>query len=104
MKLKFPKEITILSNRFKMLYDKTTNGGSFNFADGEMIIGTKCLKDDPQHVFQVISHEVMESIYCVMGARYESAREHKHYLFSFDHMKFETANQIYCDTIINFIA
>lgn len=103
MKIKFPKEVTILSNRMKIVQLKDTHGGYFSFGDCEIGIGVKGIKSDPHHVFQVISHELMEAILVCLGARFESPREEKHYLFSFDHQKFETANQVYCDIIVKFI-
>lgn len=103
MTLIFPKEITILSNKLKIVQDKTHNGGSFDLENYELIIGTKSLKNDPHYVFTIISHEILECIYGIMNARYSSSRMTNNYLFSFDHQTFENANQIYCDTIKLFI-
>jgi hypothetical protein len=104
MKLKFPKEITILSNKFFIKYDKTHNGGSFSISRDEIIIGTKSLKTNPQYTLGIISHEILEIIFVFMGARFDNSRTGDNFLFNFDHQTFENANQIYCDTIVKFIA
>jgi hypothetical protein len=64
MNLIFPKEIVILSNKLKIIQDKTHNGGSFDLRKCEIIIGTQCIKEDPNYVFSIISHEILKCIYC----------------------------------------
>ena len=103
MEIIFPKCITILSDKLKVIQDKNFNGGSFDLDKDEIVIGTKSLKENPHYTFSIISHEILEIIYSKMNARYSSSRMHNNYLFSFDHQTFENANQIYCDTIKLFI-
>ena len=103
MEIIFPKEITILSNKLKIVQDKTHNSASFDLESCQLIIGVKSLESDPHYVFSLLSHEILECVYAIMNARYSSSRMTNHYLFSFDHQTFENANQIYCDTIKLFI-
>lgn len=103
MKLKFIKEITILGNRFEMIYDKTHNGGSFSYSKNEMTIGIKSVKDDPVYTLSIISHEVMEAILVHMGGRWDNGRVREYYLFNFSHQTFENAIQLHTEIMVKFI-
>jgi hypothetical protein len=96
------KEITILANRFEIIYDETHNGGAFNFSAGTIEIGTKSLEKDPLYVISIISHEVMEAILECMGARYADPRISGNYLFSFNHQTFENAIQLHTEIMSKF--
>ena len=103
MKLKFQKQVTILSQVFKITYDKSHNGGSFSFSEGCIVIGISCYKTDPLFTFQVINHELMEVVLCSMAARFDNARTGQNYLFNFDHQTFENAIQVFTEAQQNFI-
>jgi hypothetical protein len=104
MKLKLIKEVEILSSLFSVVYDKTTDGGSYSWRDSEIRIGIRSIKKDPLYTFSVISHEVMEIILVGTGCRFENGRTGDNFLFNFTHQNFENAIQIHSQVISKFIA
>lgn len=103
MKLKFPKQITILSDTFTIEYNKTHDGGDFSLRNSHINIGVRSVKTNPSLTLSVISHELMEIIYVTLGCRYSSVREENKYLFNFDHQSFETAVQLHSEALQKFI-
>lgn len=103
MKLKLPTEIEILSSVYQVTYDKKDAGGSFNCAESTIRIGIKTIKNDPNYVFSIISHELMEIILAMMGGRFENMRTIDNYLFNFDHQTFENAIQLHAQLLTKFI-
>lgn len=101
MKIKFIKQVEILSINFRIEWDKTSDGGYFNCADSLIKIGIKSYKKDPLYTVGILSHEIMEVILVMMGARYDSGRT-TNYLFNFDHQIFENAIQIHIQTLNKF--
>jgi hypothetical protein len=95
-------EITILSNRFEIIYDDSHNGGSFNFSEGKIEVGVKSIDKDPLYVISIISHEVMEAILECMGARYADPRIGGNYLFNFNHQTFKNAIQLHTEIMSKF--
>ena len=102
-KLKFIKEIEILSSRFNIVWDKTNDGGSFSWNDSKITIGIKSYSKDPLYTMQILSHEIMEIILVGMGARFSNSRTGDNYLFNFCHQTFENAIQIHIQTLNKFI-
>jgi len=103
VKIKYIKEIEILSSNFKIVWDKTTDSGSFSWANAEIKIGIKSVSKDPLYTISIISHEVMEIILTGMGSRYSNTRTGENYLFSFCHQSFENAMQIHTQSIMKFL-
>ena len=103
IKLKFLKEISILNNKFVIVWDKTHNGGSFNFAESKINIGIKCYKIDPEYTFGILMHELSEAIHAACGYRYDDGRIDNDYLFCFRHKEFELHNAVLSSLIIKFI-
>lgn len=103
MKIRQIKEITIYANKIDITWDKTHGGGSFNLANGKMTIGIKHIKNDPVYVLSIISHEIMEAIFVLMGGRVEGSRLENNYLFHFDHQTFENAIQLHTELMLKFI-
>ena len=103
MKIKFPEKIDILSSSFKVIQDINEEGGSFNFANSQLIIGTRYLKSDPNHVFNIICHEVSEICHVVLNLRYNDHSVSNNYKFFMDHKEFEIHNSLFAITIQNFI-
>lgn len=103
MTLKFPKKVTILGSDFKVEYNKDIDGSAFYLDNSRIIIGTASLKNDPFYTFMMISHEVMEVVLQMMGARYINPRLENHYLFSFNHQTFENAIAIHAQVMREFI-
>ena len=52
---------------------------------------------------QILSHEIMEIILSMMGARFSNGRTMDNYLFNFCHQTFENAIQVHTQTISKFI-
>jgi len=104
VKIKFIKEVEILSATFSLKWDKSNDGGSFSWKDAEITIGIKSYKKDPLFTLHVISHELMEMILLSMGARFSNGRTGQNYLFNFDHQTFENAIQIHTQALSKFIA
>lgn len=71
--------------------------------EGQMEIGIKCMANDPLYTLSVISHEVMEMIMVLMGARLDNPRTASNYLFNFDHQTFENAIQLHTEIMAKFI-
>lgn len=103
IEIKFIKDIEILSAKFKLVWEKNNDGGSFSWASAEIKIGIKSVKTDPLYTFSVISHELMELILTGMGGRFENGRTHDNFLFNFDHQTFENAIQVHAQAISKFI-
>lgn len=65
--MKLPKELSILGNKWKIVEDKESNGGSFKSSDREMIIGMQY----PNYQWCILMHEVLEVILVNRGKRYD---------------------------------
>ena len=101
--IKFIKKIDVMGSTFSVKWDKTTTAGSWSWINSEYVIGIEGIEKDPLYVMNTISHELMESILVMMGARYESGRETGKYLFSFDHQTFENAISIHAQALNQFL-
>lgn len=101
-KINFIKSIVILSARFDVTWDKTTDGAEFSWGNCTINIGIKSVNKDPDYTIGVISHELMELILVAMGGRYSQPREGS-YLFNFNHQTFENAIQIHTEALLKFI-
>lgn len=103
IKLRFPKQINIISFNFKVIADKTLGGGSFDINKGEIVIGVKHIKEDPTYVFNVLCHELMEVISELTRTRYSDPSVSGNYKFFWDHKEFELNVKIFAETIRHFI-
>lgn len=101
--IKLIKEIEILSSRFNITYDKTSDAGGFSWNNATITIGIKSIKTDPTYTIGIISHEIMEVILCGMGARFNNSRTADNHLFNFDHQTFENAIQIHIMIMLKFL-
>jgi hypothetical protein len=102
-KLKFIKEVEILSSNFSVTWDKTSDGGSFSWSENSITVGIKNYKKDPLYTMSILSHEIMEVILTGLGARFNNTRTMDNYLFSFCHQTFENAIQIHIQALNKFI-
>lgn len=103
VKIKMIKSIDILSSRFSIIWDKSHDGGSFSWAEMKIVVGVKSYKKDPTYTLSILSHEIMELILSMMGARFENGRTRDNYLFNFDHQTFENAIQIHAMALSKFL-
>lgn len=103
MKIIFPEKIEILSYTFKIKQEESHAGGNFSFVDSKIIIGTKCLNDDPNYTFSVICHELMEVIHVALATRYDDASVEGNYKFFQDHKEFQNGISLFAIAIQKFI-
>lgn len=88
-KFTIPSKLTIVNEVFTVIQEPYRNGGSFNYADNTITVGTKLLEDQPAYVFEVLCHEIAEVIHVKVNTRYEATGSEKDYLFSQSHKEFE---------------
>ncbi len=103
MEIKFIKKVEILSCNFDIIWDKTSDGGSFDWHNNKIIVGVKSYKKDPLYTVSILSHEVMEAILVGMGGRFANGRTMDNYLFNFCHQTFENAIQMHTQVLNKFI-
>lgn len=103
MEIKFPKKLKIGCYNFKIVTNPKEGGGTFNFGDGTITIGTKYLQEDPDSVFNVICHEVLEATHCATNTRYRDPSTGDNYKFFMDHKEFENNTMLFSIAIQNFI-
>jgi len=81
MKIKKLKTILIGDVVWKIKWDKTHNGGSFDYIKGEIIFGTQC---NDLRILTIIIHEIKEIIHTKQATRYRRI-DSDNYLFSYGH-------------------
>lgn len=104
MKLKFPKTITITSITFNVKMDNNSDGASLNLDGREITIGTKHLNADPNYVFELICHEIMETVCILTSTRYDDYCVTENYKFFMDHKEFQNNVSIFSRAVSEFIA
>lgn len=103
MKIKLLKEVVILSHRFNITYDKTRSGGTFDFSDSSIAIGTSGIKENPDYVFAVICHEISEIIHVILNHRYDEYGTMRDFKFIMSHKEFQNHNFVLAEIITKFI-
>lgn len=103
MKLKFPKKIEIGDHTFNITYNKKISGGSFDFEDLSIEIGTKYLGISHDTIFGIICHEVMEIIHVVTSTRYVDFGTMRDFKFFMTHKEFEVNTILFSKAIQKFI-
>lgn len=99
----FPEEVIVGNNYYKVYTDSEAGGGHFSGADCNLTIGTKYLHSDPNYVWSVICHEVMEMIYVNFGVRYDDQSVEGHYKFFMDHKEFQNCINEFSKVIVQFL-
>jgi hypothetical protein len=87
MKLKFPKKITIGDVVWKIKYDKSQKGGSFNYKEHAIVIGIGCYKTQPTRTLNVIIHELKEIIHIEQDTRYDKGHSTEDWFFAYNHQE-----------------
>ena len=82
MKFKFPRQVLIGSTKLKITYDKRSEGGSFDYADNTIIIGTKNISNNKGRFLEIIIHELKEVIQTEQYTRYYRNDEESYMFFS----------------------
>ena len=86
--MRIPRKILICGTEHKVITDPTYNGGDWDGDKKTITIGTSC----PADVAENLLHEIVEACAATRDLRYAIEREvvdNEHYLFSFDHNKYE---------------
>ena len=99
----FPEEITIGNFYYKVFTNKKQSGGSFNGAECRLTIGTEHLESDPNYVWSVINHEIMEMVFMSFGVRYQDTSVEGNYKFFMDHKEFELCMNEFSKVIVQFL-
>lgn len=87
MKLKFPKKITVGDVVWKIKYDKKQGGGSFEYKNHILTIGTRYYKEQPTRTLNVIIHELKEIIHIEQDTRFEKGHSENDWFFAYDHQQ-----------------
>ena len=101
MKVKRLKKIVINGETFSIRWNKDTTGGSFDYLDQSIMIGTMI----PQEavIFGVLCHEIMEIVTAEMNVRLNRPDCLTDYIFVYDHRQHDTMMQMFSGIISNFI-
>jgi hypothetical protein len=85
MKFKFPKKIVVGDVVWKIKYNKTNAGGSFEYDNHTLTIGTKYSQKNPTRTLNSIIHELKEIIQVENDTRLERGNNISDYVFVYDH-------------------
>lgn len=100
MQINYLKKIQIFNMMFRIKYDPESFGGSFNYNDSEIIIGTK--DKDVGYILGIISHELLEILSIELGIRYRKPLS-EDYLFVADHAQFTSLTNAHAGLLSKFI-
>ena len=101
MEIKRLKNIRINSYNFNIIWDKTYNYGSFNYANIEIKIGTKSNSTDI--IFEYLCHEIMEICAVEMNVRLSRPDCSSDFIFVYDHRQHDTMINMFASIISQFI-
>lgn len=99
----FPQYVVIGNSTYNVFTDVEMGGGSFNGSDSNLTIGTKYLESDPNYVWSVICHEIMEMIYVQFCVRYDDTSVEGNYKFFMDHKEFQNCISEFSKVIVQFL-
>lgn len=103
MKFKIPRRVKIAHMEFKIVKDKKTSGGEFDWKDNTIRIGTQYLESDPAFVWAIICHELSELCHTIANTRYDDPSAEDNYKFFMDHKEFEMHNCLFASAIAQFM-
>lgn len=101
MKIKRIKQLKTPSFTFDVVWDKTHNGGGFDYGKGEMNIGTQWGRDD--HIFMIICHELWELVAIEHHVRMSRPDVDTDYIFVYDHRQHDTMCSMFSGLLREFI-
>ena len=106
MKLRFPKEITVNDQTFKIKYDANAFDGEFAYADKKnpafIRIGTGDLKHSPLPTLMRITHELKEIIHIGQSTRFRRI-DNNEYEFHYTHREHTDMCERLVGALNNFI-
>jgi len=102
MKLKRIKTLKVNSYTFKVIWNKSHNGGSFKWVPESIIdIGIKDISEDT--IFMIICHELMEICTVEMNVRMQRPDCDTDYIFVYDHRQYDTMMMMFAGLLSQFI-
>lgn len=100
MKIKRIKKIKVNSREFDIIWDKSHDGGWFDYGEKKIEIGTKQADNS---VFMVICHELMEICAIEMFVRFRRPDVDSDYIFVYDHRQHTTMIDMFAGLLSQFI-
>ncbi len=101
MKIKRIKKIKVLSYSFDVEWDKTMDGGMFDYEDHIIGIGVK--SNDDSEILRVIVHELSEICAIEMMVRFRRPDVHDDFIFVYDHRQHTTLTTMLSSLLEQFI-
>ena len=101
MKIKRIKSLRINAYTFKIVWDANIYGGSFDYVDRTITIGTKI--EDETVILSNIIHELYEMTAVEMNVRLTIPDSDNDYIFVYDHRQFSTMNEIFTGLLSQFL-
>jgi hypothetical protein len=101
--IKFPSSIIVGSFLYNVEIVPEEDGAMFDAGQFLLRIGTKSLDSDPNYVWMVINHEIMEMVFANMGVRYADPSVRENWKFFMDHKEFENCIIEFSKVIVQFL-
>ena len=101
MKIKRIKSLRINAYTFKIIWDANIYGGSFDYADRIITIGTKT-KDETVILSNII-HELYEMTAVEMNVRLSRPDCNSDYIFVYDHRQHSTMSEMFAGLLSQFL-
>ncbi len=101
MRIKRIKKLKVNCYTFDIKWDKSHDGGCFNFRDRTIEIGVKGNHTDS--VFMVICHELLEIVAIEVNVRMVRPDCDSDYIFVYDHRQHETMANMFSGLVSQFI-
>lgn len=101
--IKIPKKIKVKNLVFDVIVDKTSGGGSVDFHDNTIRVGTSDCKNDPNYIIEILIHELSEAAHVIQRTRYSDTSVVGNFKFFMDHKEFESHNAVLSDCIVQIL-
>ena len=101
MKIKRIKKLRVLSFSFNIEWDKSHEGGMFDYEENIISIGVK--NNDDSRILMILVHELTEICAIEMGVRFRRPDVHDDYMFVYDHRQHMTMTAMLASLLEQFI-
>jgi len=92
--MKIPKTLKMLGYDWKVTVDKKHAGGSFNWANKKITVGSEFGEQEA-----ILLHEIMEAIMTDLYMRFRGTEANQEYQFCFNHTSFCKFHKIFYQTL-----